>query len=225
MEVEENLLETLNSLERGEPIERKDIPFPLSMDEIYELGLNADREDKFLLWLLYCSGGRVSEVLPLRKRSFTFELNKSVMHVELPTLKNRKSRIRIVPIPYNGQYKDSEMCKFVREVITTSDSDEEDRIFNYSLNHNNGRVTIYNHIKRFKKDLTVSRFSDGKRTPVVFEGFSLFPHFLRHCRLTHLVRYYHFDAFRLQKFAGWSSPAPASVYVQLDTSDLISQMV
>lgn len=47
------------------------------------------------------------------------------------------------------------------------------------------------------------------------------PHFLRDIRLTHLVTKYHYNAFQLQKFAGWSNINPAERYVRLGVVDLV----
>jgi len=38
-----------------------------------------------------------------------------------------------------------------------------------------------------------------------------------------LILIYDFDAFRLQKFAGWSSVSPAERYVKLSVSDFVDK--
>lgn len=62
-------------------------------------------------------------------------------------------------------------------------------------------------------------FSDRWGREIVHRYFDCHPHFLRHCRLTHLVSLFQADAFRLQLWAGWSSPTPANAYVHLNWQD------
>ena len=49
--------------------------------------------------------------------------------------------------------------------------------------------------------------------------FGINPHYLRHCRLTHMVQLYNYSIPQLIEFAGWSNSAPAMRYIHLDWRD------
>jgi integrase len=63
-------------------------------------------------------------------------------------------------------------------------------------------------------------FSSRRARHLIQKELKVHPHFLRHSRLTHLVKIWQFDSHRLQLFAGWSNPKPAQVYVHLDWKDI-----
>ena len=52
----------------------------------------------------------------------------------------------------------------------------------------------------------------------------LFPHYLRHIRLTHLKLHHNFDSLDLKKFTGWKDTRPAEVYAHLDVRDIAEKM-
>lgn len=47
------------------------------------------------------------------------------------------------------------------------------------------------------------------------------PHFLRHCRLTHLTVNKKFTELQLTKWAGWTDARPATTYVSMDYTNLV----
>ncbi len=53
-------------------------------------------------------------------------------------------------------------------------------------------------------------------------GFN--PHFIRSCRLTHLVRYHNFSDQKLKAFAGWTDSRPAKHYIKIRWEDLVNSM-
>ncbi len=68
-------------------------------------------------------------------------------------------------------------------------------------------------------------FNIGRvRAYQILSKVGLFPHYLRHIRLTHLVTDYGFSDAHLKQFTGWSDGRPASVYTHLNVENLIKQM-
>jgi len=63
-----------------------------------------------------------------------------------------------------------------------------------------------------------------QRAYQILERVNLFPHFLRHSRLTHLVTDYDFSESQLRHFTGWDTSGTATHYTHLRLSDLISKM-
>jgi integrase len=58
----------------------------------------------------------------------------------------------------------------------------------------------------------------------ILEGLRLYPHWLRHIRLTHLVTDYGCDTEYLKQFTGWGTERTAKEYVNLDIKDLVRRM-
>lgn len=54
----------------------------------------------------------------------------------------------------------------------------------------------------------------------ILQKIGIFPHLLRHTRLSHLSIYYNFNPSYLREMTGWSSTKPADVYVHLNKDDL-----
>ena len=54
-------------------------------------------------------------------------------------------------------------------------------------------------------------------------GFN--PHFLRSCRLTHLVKYHNFSDQKLKVFAGWSDSRPSREYIRIGHADIAESML
>ena len=202
---------------------KKPKPFPISMDEIYSVGQTLDKDLRILFYLLYVTAGRVSEVLSLRKRDIWFDnVTRKFYYVRLKTKKNRKKKWREIPLPFDGRYKDSQMIHEIIEYISSSLIADDERIFPYSMKNDNGRKTIYKKINKIRLNLDVV-YPDG--TTDTINDFPLYNHYLRHCRLTHMVNVYNMDVIRLMRFAGWSDPKPAEIYVNIDAKDLASVMI
>jgi len=58
----------------------------------------------------------------------------------------------------------------------------------------------------------------------IINKVGLFPHYLRHLRLSHLVTEYGFNSSELRHFTGWKEETTASWYVHLRTEDLMRKM-
>ena len=61
---------------------------------------------------------------------------------------------------------------------------------------------------------TKAYYYDSKKEMDITRPY--YPHFLRHCRLSHLAEHHHFDAIKLMYWAGWTDPKLANIYVRMD---------
>jgi len=189
-------------------LHKKPIPIPVSREYIYEIGKEYYGEYRILFYLLYLTGGRISEVLKLRRDDI--EERGDVLLVNLYTAKNKLIDFRNLPIINDGIYK--KMLDPVIEYVNQSEYGL--RLFKMT------RQMAYNNLSR--KWITI-RATHKKR---VIENYKLKlrPHYLRHCRLTHLVTVHNFNEFSLMQFAGWTNIKPAMFYVRQNWKDLVSRM-
>lgn len=191
--------------------------------------------DKALLCLVYATGVRASEVkvcpsdkltlarieglqasklnpsdlMGVRRRNvWTEEIIKNgenfgeFLIITVPTRKNRRDFVRTIPL--NTSFYKSEKCVLPEGWLT------EPILKWIELSNLRDEALLFSIGKRRIEQIV--RFHFGK-------GF--FPHWLRHCRATHLVQNKRFVDAQLTKFMGWSSSQPARVYTHLRTEDLI----
>lgn len=126
------------------------------------------------------------------------------------TLKNKHEGFRTLPIPL---FKPIELEMF--EYFKSLYDRRVGKIFP-NLHSRNNVWKQYNRAVSFDCEVQDLRTKD-----ITNETIRLFPHLLRHFRLTYLVTLYHYDAFKLQRFAGWSSVKPAAYYINLSAIDLM----
>lgn len=198
------------------------------IEETFENGRHLGRKIQTKFAILYLTGARVSEIATLRKRDFSYstdKLGRETLVVKIPTLKNRNERFRYIPLVNEKPYKN--MVGEIENYLDHLDSYE--KIF--STYH---RRTIARHLEKFDLFETEADFPKGlnKLSGVEILEFDKsdptrklvrrkwFPHYLRHCRLTHLVQMHHADATRLMFWAGWTDTRLARIYIHLDWSNL-----
>lgn len=195
---------------------RKPVPEALSMPEIKALAENYSQpEEKALLYFLYTTGCRITEALKATPNDLTWVNHPEygeVMRVKLINLKNKKNKFRVVPVLMNRYEKP--MVHFITDYIKAYCKDKEKPIFNFSRNVAWNRMA--------KK--TIVRKAAYHSQIIDNYSFKNRPHYMRHCRLTHLVQEYGYDALRLMVFAGWSTVAPARIYIHLNWMDLARHM-
>lgn len=200
--------------EKGRIESKKPIPEALHTKELVPLANKYnDPHDRALLLFLYLTGCRISEALNARTKDIEKidhpELGE-VYTVKLVTLKNRRNKFRIIPIlsrNYEGP-----MIDYVNKFVNTRGADQ--KIFSVS------RTAAWNRLSREQ----LSMRAIHKMEILEKFTFSVRPHYMRHCRLTHLVQNYGYDSIKLMRFAGWTTPAPAQVYLQLNWLDLAKPM-
>lgn len=183
-----------------------------SIPKLYQTNYPFKERDRALFCFLYLTGARVEEVVRGKKKlgvkKKDLELvkidGKDFLVVSLYTLKNRKHPIRKVPIPIE---KEGELVKYILDYVKNLNG--SDYLFPFTKQRAWQIVRFI--LIKFKKRSN-NKFMNAN-------------HFLRHCRLTHLVTIYDFTDQDLVKFAGWGSSAPAAVYSHLRFKDLARKMI
>jgi site-specific recombinase XerD len=178
--------------------------------------------------LLYLTGARVSEITQLRKSDFAYVKDNSgreVLTVKLPTLKNQREKYRILPLVKVEPY--TEMIEVIEKYL------EHLNPYHHIFKSRH-RMTMSRKLKKIKSFTTIAFFPKGVQSPkniAIIEEYKddktrklitrkWYAHFLRHCRLTHLVKYHNYDGTKLMFWAGWSDPRLSRIYVHLDWKSL-----
>lgn len=82
---------------------------------------------------------------------------------------------------------------------------------------------IQEYIKELDREQELFPITRARAYQILSE-IGLFPHYLRHLRLTHLVIDYNFSNEHLRRFTGWTSGKPTDEYVHLSAEDLLEKM-
>lgn len=204
---------------------RKPVPEVVTRDTIYSLGEMIHRPIvRALFYFIYLTGARITEALLVSRNDIQSETlsGQPIITIRLRTLKKRRgTKFRVVPIWISPdrnpiEYKMWQSIKpFIQRVASG---------FIFALGGSPGRVRrrvgYY-----FSKDIRMKTKAIYKMKFIEEYEFGMYPHYLRHCRLTHMALIYGFDALKLMQFAGWSSTSPASIYIHFNWIDLASWMV
>lgn len=205
-------METATALAKGP---KKAIPQAVSFQEIEAASKHyPDSRDRFLFDWLYLTGQRVSEALVVTRSAVKVEdmLGKKFMVVDSITLKNKQQPRRTIPVPMFGFEK--EMCEKVWASIENLRPETKLCYFSrYQAFHHLAHVSIP---CQFIRSQTRERF-DGL--------LQVNPHFLRHCRATHMEHNHGFDSVRLMQFFGWASGAMPNTYITTNARDLMGGFI
>ena len=154
------------------------------------------------VWLAFLTAGRRNEVIFARKSQIvwrTFQLGDELREAFLITIPNEKSKQfpdKMLPcVKGIDVYEDAviaEVNEFLRDLPR-----EQDNLFPTSLD-----PSTFNKTLSKLKLVTTYRLPRWPLDWFVRVRFSIFPHYLRHCRLSHLSP---IDAILLTHFAGWSA--------------------
>ncbi len=163
--------------------------------------------DRALFSLLYLTGSRIGETVRRVKKK-DFEIIKlkdsQFLVVDLYTEKNRKHPTRRIPI---NMEREKDLVKYVLEYLEILN--DEDILFHFTIQR---AWQIVSKILIKYKKVSRNKFLNAN-------------HFLRHCRLTHLVINYDFNDQDLVKYCGWTNSIPATTYSHLRYKDLARKMV
>lgn len=197
-------------------VAKKPVADVMTISEVIEMSKRyISPEDRAIFCMIYLTGGRVTEILMVRYDDINTYADHElgiVDTIKLFTLKNRDSKIRIVPLM--KAHGEQPMLDYLLEYIKINWPKKDTGIYIFD------RFTRSNIWNRLTTQQTVSRATHGIE---MIEAMNkrINPHYLRHCRLTHLVQHYGFNDSKLTYFAGWTNSAPAQVYVHLNWKDLV----
>jgi integrase len=182
----------------GRKVREEDI---IEREDVIRLIELADTpQKKCLIALMFLSGGRINEVLPIRKRSFQIKELDGIEYliVRMRILKKRGGKIlyRKIPLPLSEQ-----LVPYITNYIEPLKND--DRLF---------------HGWYERKALRLLK-SLGRLI-----GRDVWNHLLRHCRLSELSEELDFDSLDLMRWTGWSDSRPASTYVHSKWKSLAKKL-
>ena len=201
---------------RGYSEKKKPIPFPVPMEDMYELGRHYPQQDiRARFYILYVYGARISEGLSVRAGDLEIQEKdgREALIATIKTEKNRSMPFRILPCYLDGIEKP--MVKYILNYIEPLKRNTA--LFEVS------RQVACNTLRT--QTINVKAVQMQPETKIIeLPNFRVHPHYLRHCRASHGVSYYGWREAELMIFMGWTSTDQASVYVQLDYSDLLKTM-
>lgn len=208
-------------------IPKKPIPDAISIGEIVKLSkrLNTKPAYKAIMYFSYLSASRVTEALYHKAEDLVeteHEGQEILLFHQLYTLKNRRYRHRNVPVLIDDQ-DTKEMRDYL--MAYASLREQKDLLF-----PGISRQMVYNNFaygpNAIKFNVSAIKLFKDK-APKVMRSYpvSLNPHYLRHCRLTHLVKKYNYNSDKLMRIAGWSDPKQALTYVRMNWRDLAEPMI
>lgn len=201
---------------------KKPVPYGVpTLEEIYALGETCSAQDKALLYFLYLSGARISEALAVKKRDISarqLPTGDIATVITVTTLKTDLAKgvntARIREIPIGKHQLESAMLKDIETWLLPIALDE--RIFSFTRQ--------YAWQVLHSKTVSVQAYDPLTKELVVLNEFRVHPHFLRHCRLTHLYQLYGLSAVDIMKYAGWVKPTMADRYIHSNWQDIYKKM-
>lgn len=162
-----------------------------------------------MFFMLYMSGPRINEFTAITPQAIEDRGDRWV--VRLPTLKQKDGGVRerrFVPIPKGALARchENEMMAEVQNFLRLKESSAY--VFRPWKN-----MSEY-----LARKLEIEVEAQVKTGPKLYEDRVITkrfnPHWLRHCRATHLVDYYDFSAVQLCRFFNWHNMNVALIYTR-----------
>jgi integrase len=166
-----------------------------SQQQILEMARNIRNPGHRTLFVLsYLTAGRVNEVLDLEWSQFKMEERLGRKVMTIYHMLNEKHKTRKSKTFHIPIDREKELVRLILPYLNT------------------------------RKGGRIFRFRTRQRAWQILNKLGLFPHYLRHVRLTHLVTIYGFSDQLLVKFAGWTNSLPAQYYMELRAEDILEKM-
>lgn len=207
----------------GELDTRKPIPFPIAINEIEPLAQLYPEPYDMLFRVCYLYGARIGEALTLRYSDLKLtrdNYGRDILTAHILTEKNKRTPFRVLPAIAGGVNLtpfQKEEAKITAKLLAALPDAREGLVFP-------GITRQLAHYYFNKQAIAIRAFLMSERRIIDLEEFRIYPHYLRHCRLTHLVEEYGYDHIKLMQYAGWTDVRPASIYLQLDWHNLAEAM-
>jgi len=169
-----------------------------------DLAKSANPSDRGFISLLFLTGGRISEVLSLRRENFTFSEHPDLIVVKKMKVKKKKKKTRrSFPIR-----TDDPLVPEARSLIVRT----KGRLFDFS------RSTAHRKVRKAGSKI------GGKVPFSELPCSELCAHHFRAIRACHLVEKYDFGEFHLNQFFVWGGETEASKYASMGWRDLARKM-
>lgn len=203
----------------------KPVPDAVSPEQIFELGKQLDKPYNILFYLIYLTGGRISEVLLLRKQNFEEVLyagslqrlsGSKAISVKLTTLKNRTRLFRTLPLLHENTKLplDPKMLDVV--ILHVQALKQPDWLLFAGITR---KKAWY----RFHKITFQNSGSHGKEY-IDNKAWAVHPHYLRHVRVEHLLKYHGLSESYLTEYFGWTDSRQIQRYKGAGLKPLWEQM-
>lgn len=192
-------------LARGKPI--------LSKEELLELFRSIDDiKVRALVVMLYLTGARIKEMLNVSKR-------------DIKDVRGKSGNFWVVRMMTEKKYDIVEKIKL--------NGDRKRFVTNKRIEYRNVPINAIRDIEFLKlawdwihgksKNERLFEFS-RQRAWKLLKKYDIFPHYLRHLRLTHLVSDMNFTDQELVQFTGWADSKPAKIYTHLRWQDIAKKV-
>ena len=209
-------------------------------EQIFEMVFKFNKSvDRALFIMAYLTGGRISEIVQCPKlKKNNYKWIESVDKFDKPIHRIARNEagspiiqsVDRIEHNYLGIKKNDIRFDTIRGkqvMIVTMQNRKNKRLTKknlpISIKHEHRFVGILKtYINVLGDEEPLFPFGVSKAEKII-ERIDMNPHFLRDIRLTHLVTMYHFGAYELKRFAGWTDAKPADRYVQLGVADLVDK--
>jgi len=198
--------------------------------------------DKALVVASFESGGRILEVLGLRKEMFTIESDRIIIE-NMPVVKRWK-KLREVVSKWAGEGEPNPKLKFhflpqyggwvKRKFITKPILDRRNKLeiplsepltpYLVAWLDNVDDFLFSSYAKNSNPPMTTTRAYQIVRDLGERQGIKICPHWFRSMRASQLASEYNWREFELKRFFSWKSDAMASKYAKLSSTDLFDKM-
>jgi len=204
------------------PVRVKPIPMAIDPDKLLKEINKINKSDYRNRWdlavftsFMYLTGARVTEAINVKRKHLEIR-NNNLFVVNLKTLKSRVYPIRQLPIA--PVKTDKPFFEILSTYLEENSFQEDDFLFPFQ-----SRFKVFYRLRKIMIPKLLQL--DPNKKAWIEEDFHLHPHYLRHCRLSHLASIFDFNEIQLMKFAGWSSTKPTIFYIKLSYSDILKKMI